>query len=347
MISMSVAEFRRDLNIAYRVCKRYSTSTMEQITGEITVAYTDDRVNEIIATSISDPVDYTRHFDQNEDFFIRIPDALTVPSIPIHHDVRRDEPEATYIEALEDFLRVVVSRRIPVFSGLTYMFDPAEIQRPAFYAVYEHHGMSFLFLLYLDLSYRPLIHEVVEQGSNDVSPRYKTNRLYLEADIVPLAQPPAPAHPGGGSRPGGFSVEQVVSQTWIGETGRGYFIQGIWLDRDLTKFFSKLFLPEGKRTYPYYPFTCKYRSICFSPIDLGPQERADGLPLLSAAREVLEPHISEIQDALKEQAFNEELSVFRRVKDQIDHSRFEPLANVKVTAYLNNADMKEFIVETG
>ena len=346
----SVAEFSRQLNIAHSVVNRYIELTMEQMTGVINVAYTDQRINEIISTSVADPVHYTRHFDQNEDFFLQLPEALTVPSLPIHHDVREDKPSTWYIETLRDFMRGVVSHHIPIFDGLSYMFDPSEVQQPTFYSVYEYEGTSFLFLLRLDLSFRPLLHEVVEQGSNDMSPRYKTSRLYLEADLVPLLSVSGSASDSGADSSSdgiGFEIEQVISHTWIGETGRGYFVQGIWLDRDLTKFFSKLFLPQGKRIYPYYPFTCKYRSICFTPIDLSPDERTNGLPLLSAAREVLKPHIPEIQDALKEQAFAEDLSVFRRLKDTIDPSHFEQLAGLKVKAYLNDAEMKEFIVESG
>ena len=57
-----------------------------------------------------------------------------------------------------------------------------------------------------------------------------------------------------------FVVKQTISQNWIGETGKGYLVRGIWMDSELTKFFSKLFLPTGKRTYPFYPFTCRYKT---------------------------------------------------------------------------------------
>ena len=313
---------------------------MEHITGEIRLAHSDEDINEIIGIAPPEPLLFTRHFDQNEDFFIRLSEPLEIPSLPIHHDVRLREPDEGYLEAVRELMRILLARRISIFHGLTYAFDPAEVQRPTFYTVFEHEGLRFLYLLRLDLSYRPLLHEVVEEGSNDVSPRYRTDRLYLEADILPLEQAVEE------EKDRRYVVEQIVSQTWIGETGRGYFVQGIWLDRDLTKFFSKLFLPPGKRTYPYYPFTCKYRSVCYSVLELSPKRRERAVPLLAAAREFLKPHIEEIQEALKEQAFSEKLPAFAKLKERVDESWYENWQDLRVRAYLNESDMKEFTVET-
>ncbi|MFO7780848.1 MAG: hypothetical protein R6W94_04415 [Spirochaetia bacterium] len=314
---------------------------MEQVTGDIRLGYSDPGMNEIIAVSPAEPIAFTRHFDQNEDFFLRLPSAIVVPSLPIHHDVRRSSPREDYLSALRDLTRTLIARRLAIFDGLSYVFDPAEVQRPTFYALHEQEGRLDLYLLRLDLSFRPTVHEIIERGSNDVSPAYRTDRLYIEADMIPVT-----GIIGSESDPEGVRVEQIVSETWIGETGRGYFVQGIWLDRDLTRFFSKLFLPPGKRTYPFYPLNCKYRSVCLSVVDLLPARRWQGAPLLHAARDFLKPHIEEIQDALKEQAFGEDLETFRRLKTQIHESWQEAWSSLRVRAYLNESDMKEFVVES-
>ncbi len=52
------------------------------------------------------------------------------------------------------------------------------------------------------------------------------------------------------------------------------------MDADLTKFFSKLFLPAGKKTYPYYPYLCKYKTVCQSPDR--PRSRGPRLPRFPA-----------------------------------------------------------------
>ena len=314
---------------------------MEQARGEIRLGYSDPGMNEIISVSPAEPIAFTRHFDQNEDFFLRLPSAVVVPSLPIHHDVRRSSPGEDYLSALRDLTRALIARRLAIFHGLSYVFDPGEVQRPTFYALHEQGGRINLYLLRLDLSFRPTVHEITERGSNDVSPAYRTDRLYVEADMIPVTD-----IIGSESNPEGVHVEQIVSETWIGETGRGYFVQGIWLDRDLTKFFSKLFLPPGKRTYPYYPLTCKYRSVCMSVVDLLPTRRWEETPLLHAARDFLKPHIEEIQKALKEQAFSENLETFQRLKAKIDESRQKAWSSLHVRAYLNETDMKEFVVES-
>ena len=314
---------------------------MEQATGDIRLGYSDSGMNEIISVSPAEPIAFTRHFDQNEDFFLRLPSSVVVPSLPIHHDVRRSSPGEDYLSALRDLTRALIARRLAIFHGLSYVFDPSEVQRPTFYALHEQGGRVDLYLLRLDLSFRPTVHEITERGSNDVSPAYRTDRLYVEADMIPVTD-----IIGSEFNPEGVRVEQIVSETWIGETGRGYFVQGIWLDRDLTKFFSKLFLPPGKRTYPYYPLTCKYRSVCMSVVDLLPTRRWEETPLLHAARDFLKPHIEEIQKALKEQAFSENLETFQRLKAKIDESRQKAWSSLHVRAYLNESDMKEFVVES-
>jgi hypothetical protein len=68
--------------------------------------------------------------------------------------------------------------------------------------------------------------------------------------------------------------------------------------------------------------------------------------MLATARNFLKPHIEEIQEALKEQQFSEELPTFQRLKADVDESWYEPWVNLRVRAYLNEADMKEFIVES-
>lgn len=314
---------------------------MQEVTGEIRLGYSDPALNEIISVSPPQPVAFTRHFDQNEEFFIRLPSPVTVPALPIHHDVEEAHPDESYLASLRHLTRTLIANRIAVFDGLRYVFDPTEPLRPSFYDVHEHGDTAYLYLLRVDLSYRPNVHETVGAGSNDMAPAYRSDRLYVEADFIPLTDV---VEDGVGEHH--LLIEQLVSDTWIGETGRGYFVQGIWLDRDLTKFFSRLFLPPKKRTYPYYPFTCKYRSVCLSAIDLLPARRWEGIALLDSARRFLAPHIEDIQEALRADSFSTELSTFKRLKAQIDERWYEPWKTLRVKAYLNEQDMKEFVIES-
>jgi hypothetical protein len=137
----------------------------------------------------------------------------------------------------------------------------------------------------------------------------------------------------------------MISSTWIGETGRGYRVQGIWMDQDLTKFLSKLFIPPDIRIHPYYPFSCKYRSICYFPFIPAEEGRRKGLPLLHRAISLLTPHIEEIEKVLKKNTFSEDLPLFRKIREEIPRDWKEMFAPLKMRAYLNEQEMKEYMFE--
>ncbi len=139
-------------------------------------------------------------------------------------------------------------------------------------------------MLRVDLMMRATESRVTERGTNDLTPAYASNHLFLEASIIPLEEVVRQ-----GDRVKGFRIRQTISQTWIGEFGRGYFQQGIWMDADLTKFFSRLFLPVNKKTYPYYPYQCRYKTVCQSVIGLDPDSRAKAVPLLQRSLDFLLP----------------------------------------------------------
>lgn len=313
---------------------------MEQVLGEISCPYSDSQINERIGSLDGATGNYSRHFTQNEEFFIRLDEPITVPSLPIHHDVRVRKPDSAYTKGLRNLASALFHKAPEVFVGLKHLFDPAEIHRPGFLRLYRHNEMTYLYLLRVDLNFRPNQHEVVNRGSNDVTPTYRTRDIILEPDLIPVVD--IVKENGAISS---FHVEQMISQTWIGETGRGYFVQGIWLDRDLTKFFSKLFIPEGKRIYPYFPFTCKYRSICHSLLDLDPTGRKAAVPVLHEAREYVRPYIEDIQKSLKRNEFSTEIESFKRLKAGVPARFQHAWDRVKVRAYLNDQEMKEFALE--
>ncbi len=325
---------------------------MEQILGEIRLHHTDGRINDLLKgahppTGSADPQisnlekeNYTRHFSQGEDFFIRLAAPFRVPPLPIHHDVRNPKPDEKYVETLRKFFEQLTGIVPAVLEELTYIFDPSEILRPSFFHLYRVGEQTYLYLLRIDLAFRPQIHRVIEKGSNDTTPQYETNQLFLEADLIPLEQVMVEE-----GRIRAFRIRQSVSQTWIGETGRGYFVQGIWIDRELTKYLSKLFLPDGMRSYPYYPFTCKYRAICYSVISLASSGRRSALPILHRVADLVRPHMEAIQDELKQGEFNENLTSYTNLRQQVPAEWKAAFQGLSVRPYLTESGMKEFQVE--
>lgn len=320
---------------------RFIVELMKKHKNEIRLFSTDDEINSIITQeSQAEKTSFTMHFDYNEDFFIKLSGAVTVPSFPIHHDISQSTPSYTYAQALHTYMQRVVSFAPQIFHGLTYFFDPSDVHRPGFFHLYRIKDELFLYLLRLDLNFRTHYGEIKMKGGNDSTHTYKSNALFLENDIIPLSslgEENRKVH--------SFFIKQHLSDTWIGEHGKGYFVQGIWIDRELTKFFSKLFLPENKRTYPYYPFPCKYQTICHSVLDFSPEGRKNHLKLLYHARSFLGPYFDEIQQTLKHSDFSEDLPLYRRLKQIVPKQPLDVWRPLKIHTYLNEDDMKEFQVD--
>ena len=313
---------------------------MEQISNEIRVSYSDPAVNSTLEEIGDQARPVSRHFNQSEDFFLKLENEYTVPHLPIHHDVRSPVPGREYLAALNGVVRQIAALAPQVLKDLTYFFDPAEILRPCFFSVSRVGESLYLYLLRIDLVMRAAESVVIERGTNDLTPHYRSRRLFLEDTIIPVHEVVKE-----GDRVRAFKVLQTISQTWIGEQGRGYFVQGIWMDTDLTKFFSRLFLPPNKKTYPYYPYLCKYKTVCQSVVTLSPEGRRAAVPLLHRALTFLAPFMEEIQAEMKNSSFSEEMPVFRQLKQKVPAAWYEPWNGLRVESYLNEAEMREFKVE--
>ena len=312
---------------------------MEKILNKITISSTSKRINSILAVESKNST-YTYHFNQNEESFIKLDTEFTVPQFPIHHDSEIKLPKQSYLNALENLMKQIIPHTSSIFSNLTYFFDPTEIFHPCFYQIYKYKEQLYLYLIRLDLIYKPSDGTIVESGSNDVTNAYKTSNLYLESDLIPLSE-----YTSQNGNVSGLIIEQNISETWIGETGRGYLHEGIWIDQELTKYLSKLFLSENKKSYPYYPFTCKYRTFCHTVTDLSPNGRKRHLLYLHTARAFVLPLLDKIQEALKQESFSSDLPAFNEMKEKVPKFWDTVWKPLNVKRYLNNSDMKEFLIE--
>ncbi len=316
---------------------------MDELLNEIRVVYPDAEINAVIAAI----PDHARGFscavryNHSEELFLELGADIVMPRFPIHHDVHTEIPSAPYAYALRDLVRQLSDVLPDVFRGLTYYFDPSESLKPRFYRLYKVESTVYLFLLKIDLVFRHFQGEIVEAATNDVTPAFRTRHLFIESEFIPLE---AVMWELGKAR--AFKVKQLISDTWIGETGRGYLLHGIWMDNDLSKFFSKIILPEGVRTYPFYPLFCKYKTVCAEAVPPGMERRKRILPLLHRAISFLSPEMERIQNALKESSFSETMPEFIELRDRVPASWKEILKGVSMRSYLNDRDMKEYALET-
>jgi hypothetical protein len=315
---------------------------MDELLNEIRVVYPDAEINAVLASIPEQTrgVSCAIRYNHSEELFIELGAELTVPRFPIHHDIHSDVPSATYAYALKSLALQLVDILPEVFRGLTYFFDPSEPLKPHFYKLYKIENSVYLFLLRIDLVFRHFHGEVVEAGTNDITPAYRTRHIFLDSEFIPLE---AVMWELGKAR--AFKVRQLISNTWIGETGRGYLLHGIWMDNDLSKFFSKIVLPEGTRTYPYYPLFCKYKTICAEAVPPVPERRKRMLPLLHRAIAFLAPEMERIQNSLKGSSFSENLPDFIELRNRVPSAWKETLKGISIRSYLNERDMKEYALD--
>lgn len=310
--------------------------------NEIRLSYTDRNIDDILAgvhpVQIREKV--LKRFNQGEEFFLSLQESFTVPHFPIHHDVRQPAPSAAYLSGMRDFVTRIAGIMPSSFEGMTYFFDPTDVLKPCFYRLYRIQDALYLYLLRIDLLYRVGYGEIIERGTNDITSSYRSRNLFLESELIPIREVVATS-----GRPEAFMVRQTVSQTWIGETGHGYTAHGIWMDSELTKFFSKLILPAGRRSYPFYPFTCRYKTVCMEVPDPAGESRKRSLPYLHRVIGFLVPRMEEIQQSLREQPFSEEISAFVELKKQVQPQWSDFYRDLKIRPYLNADELKEYEIE--
>jgi hypothetical protein len=322
---------------------------VEQISNEIRVGYVDPGVNETLAAIEGGTRPLSRHFNQFDNFFLTLETEFTVPSLPIHHDVHQSRPEAGYLARMRETIASLAELAPQVFRGLGYFFDKTEILRPCFYQILRQDDDVFLYLVRLDLAMKPAEGEVVERGTNDVTARWKSRKLFLDPVIVPLVEAPVADSP-----LQGFHALQAISETFIGEVvpsgasnfgAGGYDKQGVWMDPRLTLFFSRLFLPSGADLHPFHPFLCHYKTVCGFPLELSPDGRQATIPRLQRALAFLLPVMDQIETALRRAEFSEDLDIYRELKKKVPEKWYEPWRSVRVEAYLNERDRKEYRID--
>ncbi len=312
--------------------------------GALQLGFSDSQINALLRQSRSPMVAgtpvVTRHFSQNEEFFLRLPRAIRVGSFPVHHPLGQKRPQPELRECVRSVIAQLAEIVPNLLDGLTHLFDPASNHVPVFFRLYEIEGERFIYLARVDLTFRPSHGTRIERTSNQVTPLYETRDLFLEADLFPLESVETRR-----DRIVGMTIEQPIRDTWIGETGRGYMRAGMWLDRDLTKFFSRLLTPLGLQTYPYYPFSCKYRSIAHATPAVNEEERRRAVQIARRGRSFLLPHVKEIEESLRGvemNEFSEELPDFVRLRAHSEEVLGDAWRSFSLRSYLNELDEREF-----
>lgn len=304
---------------------------MGKITSKPAQISSDAAINSVLREMTHAPVSAPVRFycNEGEDQFLKLEHPLFVPALPVHHSIENSTPPEGYREALYGLVTFIADHAPSLLAGTRWNFDPRSIHAPTFYRVEEFEGQAYLYMVLVDLACRTLESEIVEPGTNDRTPAFRTHNLYFECDYFPL----------NGLDSDSLVLNQTIPVTWKGESGEGYMIHGIWMDADINKFFSKLVLPSGTRNHPYYPVTCKQH--CVSLNAYGVESPA----LLHQIRPHIEGSLDRILEELHANSFSEDSALFRELKDQFPSAPGERWKNLRITASLNDNDQKEYTIE--
>lgn len=279
---------------------------------------------------------WDRRFTQDEDFFLVLERPYVVDPFEIHHDVQNLSPSDRYLRVIRSLVQAWTEQVPGIFQGLSWFFDPKDLFHPLFLQILTARDKRYLVVLRPDLTFRGRHGEIVDRGGNDTTPRFTTRTLFLESEVLPLDSIE--------SLPGEKRIRltKLFPYTWQGETGRGYFVTGRWLDQEITKLLSKAAFAPGTRVFPAYPLRCRFETLscrCLTPTNEGRRRTA---ALMEAAWPLVSPWSERIQTDLKAEPFREDHPLLGLLQQQWSdrlESRWGPF---RLEPYLNETDQKEY-----
>lgn len=294
-----------------------------------------ESVNRLLSAAQSDAIPASAHFSVDEQFFLKSSDPIRIPQFPVHHDVRNPVPDEEYLSSLKPALTALIERFPGLFRACRYSFDPAYPHEAVFYRLLNAGSETFVYIFRVSLSFVPRMHVVVEKGSNDYTASYWTNRIPVDALIMPVAQVDSDT----------VRVERYISSTWIGETGRGYLTQGIWVDRDFSKILSQIVNRNSSRAYPWFPVSTRYNTISYRPIELTMHAIDELTHHVATIRHSLASHMSEIESLLRSGDREALSGLAETLAAAFPERERERYRGIRTRPYLNEFDQKEYQIE--
>jgi len=272
-----------------------------------------------------------RRFTQEEDFFLVLPEFFEVGSFDIHHDVRDPVPPERYLAVVRRLVGAWGELLPGAFAGLSWYFHPKDLFHPLFAQALDLDGRRYLYLLRPDLTFRGRYGRLLEKGGNDVTPRYETNALFLESEVVPLET--------WESRPSEqlVTLVKIFNATWEGESGRGYFATGRWIDNEISRLMSRAALTAGRRTFPHYPLRCRHQTLSVRCVEPSAEGRRRSAARLEAAWPLVEPWAERIQHDLKSEPFRDDHPLIEALRRDWNGRLSSLWGDYELEPYLNDA----------
>lgn len=279
---------------------------------------------------------WERRFTQEEDFYLLLDRPFVVDPFEIHHDVRHREPSDRYRSMIRSVVHTLTEQLPGVFQGLSWFFDSKDLFHPLFVQVLTARERKYLYLLRPDLSFRGRHGEILERGGNDTTPRFSTRSLFLESEVLPLDS--IEVHPSGRQ----VFLKKLFPFTWQGESGRGYFVTGRWLDQEITKLLSRAALAPGQKIFPALPLRCRFETLsAFCPVPTQ-EGRKQAAAALEAAWPLVVPWADKIQADLKDEPYRDGHPLVPFLRQQWGGRLENRWGAFRLDPYLNEHEQKEY-----
>jgi hypothetical protein len=304
--------------------------------ADLAFSVTDPEIEELLHPREPQGQPFSCHYSQEEDFFLRLPKPFEVPSMNVYHPFDNPVPGDDYLKALRGVLQTLTPRLPAVFADLSWRFDPNDILRPSFVQKLESNGQIFFYLLRIDLNFRGRYSQILKPSSNDRTPAWRSDCLFLESYLFPAVELRQ------SDKEWSVDIKRLFGKTWKGEVGRGYLRQGVWIDQDISKFLSFVVLGPKSKIHPHYPLVCRLNTLALRVPDLNPQARVEACDDLAQAWEFFSPWAGEIEDHLFHTRFHKESPLFLQVCAQVPTPLGRRFHNFQVAGYLDSTGQKEF-----
>lgn len=296
----------------------------------------DPEVAGRLKTLSGDPSVLDRRFTQEEEFFLHLDQPFVVEPFEIHHDPLDPVPAPRYLSVIRSLVESWSAQVPGVFQGLSWFFTPQDLFHPVFVQVLSARGMRHLSVLRADLTFRGRYAEVLDRGTNDRTPRYSTQSLFVDAEVFPLDE----VRTEGPFRK--VFLSKLFSSTWTGETGDGYQRTGQWIDQEVTRLLSRAALAPGTRAFPHYPLRCTRGTLAVRTATPTAEGRRRAAFVLETAWPLVTPWADRILTGLGAEPFHEDHPLVAELRSAWAGRLEGQWPGFRLMASLNSHDQKEY-----
>lgn len=309
---------------------------MEKV-ADILLGDADPGINRVLASLPEESDVWDLRFNQDEEMFLVLESDYEVLPFEVHHDVRSIHPSERYRRMITSLVSDLSQRLPGTFRNLSWYFQPHDLFHPVFLQpMASRSGKRYLYQFRLNLTFHGQRSEIVERGTNDLTPHFRTKNLVCDSLVLPLE---TWASEGAGRA---LRLAKLFPNTFVGEQGLGYVRMGQWIDRDLTRILGKAALEPGRRNFPFQPLQCHKGTLAVACTDFSERGRRWGASTLELAWDLVSPWADQLQQDLKVESYREDHPLIDLLRARWQGRLATRWGDFRLEAYLNEFEQKEY-----